>query len=594
MRRAPILLALGAALFATLGCPPKPGAVCQSPAKSCGSECVNTATDPRNCGACGAACPSGQSCASGACVCGGGATACGTLCASLTADPTNCGGCGNACLTGAYCDGGSCACEGSRVLCSGRCVDPQSDVANCGGCEKPCGQGQVCFAGQCQASCQPDGGQGVQDAGALQDCGGSCVDTLTDPANCGGCGQACGAGQLCSSGGCACGGGTLPCGPDGGCVDVTRNPQHCGACGTACPSYESCQAGGCGGGPALFAACYHSGLLVPLQSDGGAPLAPWPVVAPSPLDGGLPVPANPNSLVFTDPKTLWLLDTGNAQVDVLDLSTWPPTPKVSIGTGGPDYPNQLLLCAGKVVVVVSGNNTVETIDPMTYAVGAIALGALDAGNNPFLAACDGAHTLYVTDSVGQAVRSVDLTAGTVTATLLVPDAGAGSPDPSGIAYASVGGGELLVTLENLAPSYCPTGAPADVLELPTSLQSIAGAIDPGPTCVNAGYLALSPDGSLAVEACGGDYGFCPGGNGSGTLALIDVATGTVRGLVTVPLGAPSGMAFLASGQLAVADSASGSVALLLPDGGSVSALAACPAGPDGGPGEFVGAVIAAP
>jgi len=41
----------------------------------CGNACVNTASDPNNCGACGHACSSGQSCTSG--VCGGGAAVCG-------------------------------------------------------------------------------------------------------------------------------------------------------------------------------------------------------------------------------------------------------------------------------------------------------------------------------------------------------------------------------------------------------------------------------------------------------------------------------------------------------------------------------------
>ncbi len=37
----------------------------------------------------------------------------------------------------------------------------------------------------------------------VSECGGACVDELTDPANCGSCGNACGAGQTCWSGTCA-------------------------------------------------------------------------------------------------------------------------------------------------------------------------------------------------------------------------------------------------------------------------------------------------------------------------------------------------------------------------------------------------------
>ena len=50
-------------------------------------------------------------------------------------------------------------------------------------------------------------------------CGGSCVDTQTDEANCGGCGHACDSGKACQGSSCVtptCGVGQLQC---GGCVD---------------------------------------------------------------------------------------------------------------------------------------------------------------------------------------------------------------------------------------------------------------------------------------------------------------------------------------------------------------------------------------
>lgn len=52
---------------------------------------------------------------------------------------------------------------------------------------------------------EPDGGGGSGDAGCTATiCGGACVDTATDPKNCGGCGMACGGGSVCAASACKC------------------------------------------------------------------------------------------------------------------------------------------------------------------------------------------------------------------------------------------------------------------------------------------------------------------------------------------------------------------------------------------------------
>jgi hypothetical protein len=55
------------------------------------------------------------------------------------------------------------------------------------------------------------------------------VNVTSDAANCGTCGNACGAGRMCSGGACACATGTTSCG--GACVDLMTDSTNCGACG---------------------------------------------------------------------------------------------------------------------------------------------------------------------------------------------------------------------------------------------------------------------------------------------------------------------------------------------------------------------------
>lgn len=83
---------------------------------TCGSLCTDLETDPDNCGTCGSACGSDQTCAAGTCsgvmpgsACNAPEVTCGDVCVDLMTSPGNCGACGSACHAFGECDSGACA-----------------------------------------------------------------------------------------------------------------------------------------------------------------------------------------------------------------------------------------------------------------------------------------------------------------------------------------------------------------------------------------------------------------------------------------------------------------------------------------------------
>ncbi|MDP3275485.1 MAG: MXAN_6577-like cysteine-rich protein [Deltaproteobacteria bacterium] len=226
---------------------------CPSSQRACGNECVTLASDARHCGACGSACPSGQLCSRGACslvcdprltVCGGAnadagadAAAGPTLCVDLQTDANHCGACNTACAAGQNCVSGACVtpCALGQMMCGGACVSVASNPMHCGRCGAACAAGQDCVAGMCRSGCP---------TGQLS-CMSGCADAQNDPANCGACQRACTAGQVCQAGVCAvrCSASTLLC--SGRCVNSQTDPRNCGTCGTTCAANQLCTAGRC-------------------------------------------------------------------------------------------------------------------------------------------------------------------------------------------------------------------------------------------------------------------------------------------------------------------------------------------------------------
>jgi hypothetical protein len=116
--------------------------VCAAPDQECAADggtpfCVDLATDPENCGACGTTCVSGLDCIAGVCEVASAA-------------------CPGGCPLGQSCIQGSCqaACAPPLTSCpqgvGSACVDLTTDVNNCGVCGNACPPTGHCFAGFCQ------------------------------------------------------------------------------------------------------------------------------------------------------------------------------------------------------------------------------------------------------------------------------------------------------------------------------------------------------------------------------------------------------------------------------------------------------------
>ncbi len=111
------------------------------------------------------------------------------------------------------------------------CLDTMNDTSNCGGCGVTCAYGALCTGGVC-----------VCPSGRFH-CGATCADLLTDGRNCGTCGVVCPIPGSCVRGRCQCQDGYTVCGTV--CVDLRLNVNHCGACGRACRRDEICFGGSC-------------------------------------------------------------------------------------------------------------------------------------------------------------------------------------------------------------------------------------------------------------------------------------------------------------------------------------------------------------
>jgi hypothetical protein len=105
-------------------------------------------------------------------------------------------------------------CDEGLTTCDGECVDLMTDLENCGACGSVCESGLVavnCIQGQCvRVSCPAAlpmycGELGENDPNYVD----NCIDPLTDPNNCGACGNVCASG-VCADSVCAEGATPVP------------------------------------------------------------------------------------------------------------------------------------------------------------------------------------------------------------------------------------------------------------------------------------------------------------------------------------------------------------------------------------------------
>ncbi len=179
----------------------------------------------------------------------------------LATDPENCGACGARCLTvptaTATCSAGVCglACNPGRGDCDGLAssgceVDLNLDAAHCGACGDACAEVPLaanqeaggCVAGSCQVRCAA--GFGDCDGDPSNGCE---ADLGSERGNCGSCGRVCPLpprGQpFCADGACAvrcddprfvdCNGIAAD-----GCEEDVQTDLHCGLCSGASVSAE--------------------------------------------------------------------------------------------------------------------------------------------------------------------------------------------------------------------------------------------------------------------------------------------------------------------------------------------------------------------
>ena len=413
--------------------------------------------------------------------------------------------CGAVLLAGCPKQGAVCA-TGQRA-CGEACVDTASDPANCGACGFACNPKQICANSVCQ--CQP----------GTEWCGSACADVQTDAAHCGACGHACAAGDVCEAGTCqvACSKpGFTRCGRS--CVDLQADATHCGTCDNACPDVQSCHAGACAYD--VVAACYNKGVLVGVQA--GADLR-GPQVSSSP---------NPQALAVSQDRVL----VGDGQDPFVyqarrNLSLFPDSTRAA---SGHDI-RHLVVEEPYVYVVEDGSHTLQVLQRGAVADGAPAyatVGQVSLGENSFpQAIAQVGARLYIpllggfgaSASAGQALAIVDVTDKAhpslvktvpLDVNLQPYDGQTSLPRPS---WAVAQHGRIYVALNNLRPDYS-VGGPGLLARYDPTTEHL-DTVSLGDGCLNATFVTAYGDGLLV--SCSGSTNYATGATTQTGVVLLD-------------------------------------------------------------------------
>ncbi|HSD18940.1 MAG TPA: MXAN_6577-like cysteine-rich protein [Anaeromyxobacter sp.] len=399
-------------------------------------------------------------------------------------------------------------CPVGEVDCGGRCVSLLSDAANCGACGTACGALEACSAGTCD--CAP----------GVAVCDGACTDLARDPQHCGACETACGAADYCTTQGdvtaCtdACPSGFTACART--CVELGTDRLHCGACGNACGAGESCRDGGCRAD--VFVACYATGDVRPVTLE----LAP--AGAPR-LSRGAPTALAMGSDV------LYTANGFPAGVGIVPIDARLPTSLTVLPGDDLQY---VTAHAGAVLASNSGVGTLVVLDAAGEVLDEIVLpgaapnphGVAVAGSTAYVALYGNGPLGDQTTPTGQTIAKVDLSglAECAKPALAAPACGAGGACAAGRecrdGRCRARCGEVTGTIDVLA---VPGSFDAPGYPFPNQVATVGSRV----------FVTLSN--AKFADFGGGFAGyFAPAGNGR--LLVIDTAANDATSIVDLGPG----------------------------------------------------------